>query len=395
MIAPDRNQIIKHQFLQEMIKTVYYSSFVKFGVLVVWFILDILSMGVVTMIKHNDIQYLNDNRSEHLEMFSILLASLIWIGITAVYKICKFLFIVVTSKMESKSDVSKSLIACSIKYRNPKLNYDIKSFKDMSKKLNKFRKNKIFMEGITTLAVCFAKISILLACCMKLEDYSVAIDDVNDVQFNNAKQYVIFFACHIVFYDIFFNDAISLCFIPNEFIVCTISIKKCIKAFLSIFAMSIVLAMPFVLITLKFSFMESHYFSNISNGTRKEQGLEVFPAIGWSLLHLFKVMFTDDYTVDYFSDSHNLFFTLYYTVTVFVLGIVIINLSIAQASEIYESIIENSKAEILQDRMYSIVLFNLFKLVECEEKVKEKAIEKAKQLKDTNLSNLTLSSGVV
>ena len=194
------------------------------------------------------------------------------------------------------------------------------------------------------------------------------------VQKDFTKHYTLFAATLVIFLEIVFHDGNDLCFVPNSIMITLLSMKEALATFAASLVTILMLAMPYFLITLKFTFKEKHYFTNIEQFERPEgNNTSTISAIGWSLLYLFKVMLTDDYQVDYFNDKHPEFFVIYHICIVFVLSLVIMNLIIAQTSQTYEEFVDNSKAEILKHRIFTIILFGMFSRLEETNNAKNRA----------------------
>ena len=329
----------------------------------IWFLLDILSISFLCMIEQNEITTLLKSEERDWIEIVFVIISVVWIGICASYKIGKFVAFIKLSYTSDQNDISGQLINCSKRCTNERIKQDNSVFNRFHKQLRRKKMDRLYSEACWTVAGTIARTCVI---CLSLTE------GMN----NNSKHYIIFVATLAVFFDIFFHDGNDLMIIPNSVMITLLSMKKALSSFVVSLVSILMFSMPYFLITLKFAFKEKHYFTNIPEYERPDGNeTETLPAIAWSISYIFKVMLTDDYQVNYFNDKHPEFFLIYHICIVFLLSLVIMNLIIAQTSQTYEDFVDNSKAEILKHRIFSIILFGMFTSAEDAAEIKHTVIK--------------------
>ena len=361
LVSPKSNEIIVHPIVNKLIKTVYFRNMSGLIGFLIWFMMDVLTISFLCVAERIEIMKLKEDEEDNLAQLVCVIISVIWIGICALYKLGKFIAFMKMSYKNDRNDVSGQLINCNKKCTNERLKQDNSEFIRFHKQLRAKKMGRLRKEAFWTVTGTLGRLCVITIC-------------LTGVQKDFTKHYTLFAATLVIFLEIVFHDGNDLCFVPNSIMITLLSMKEALATFAASLVTILMLAMPYFLITLKFTFKEKHYFTNIEQFERPEgNNTSTISAIGWSLLYLFKVMLTDDYQVDYFNDKHPEFFVIYHICIVFVLSLVIMNLIIAQTSQTYEEFVDNSKAEILKHRIFTIILFGMFSRLEETNNAKNRA----------------------
>ena len=329
-----------------LIKSVYFKNMKGLVAFVVWFVFDILSISYLCMEENTELKLLLEDKSKFVNLV-LVIVSLVWISICALYKIGKYIAIIKFSYTTSQNDVSGKLIECSKQCTNARLMKDNNKYILFYKELRCKRIDRLAVETFWIICGTIGRVSVF-----GLSFFDGISDD--------AKHYITFVATLVVFMDIILHDGNDICFVPNSVMITLLSVKEALSSFVKSLFTILMLSMPYYLITLKFTYKEKHYFTNIENKQMPDEEIQLLPAMGWSIFYLFKVMLTDDYQVEHFNMLHREFFLIYHICIVFMLSLVVMNLLIAQTSQTYEEFVDNSKAEILKHRIFTIILFGMY-----------------------------------
>ncbi|KAL5254186.1 hypothetical protein ACHWQZ_G013826 [Mnemiopsis leidyi] len=346
LVSPNCNDIIVHPVVNGLIKSVYFKNMKGLVAFVFWFIFDILSISYLCMEENTDIALLTEDDSKLVNLVFVIM-SLVWIAVCATYKLIKYIAIIKFSYTTNQNDVSGKLIECAKNCTNARLKKDNHKYILFYKELKCKRIDRLIAETFWIICGTIGRVSV----------FGLSfIEGISD----DSKHYVTFIATLVVFMDIVLHDGNDICFVPNSVMITLLSVKHALSSFVKSLFTILMLSMPYYLITLKFTYKEKHYFTNIEGKQRPDGQVEILPAMGWSILYLFKVMLTDDYQVEDFNEKHREFFLVYHIFIVFMLSLVVMNLLIAQTSQTYEDFVDNSKAEILKHRIFTIILFGMY-----------------------------------
>lgn len=351
LVSPKCNEIIVHPLVNKIIHSIYLKNPLYFGIFLVLVTLDILSTSFLCMAEEIEIFTMLRHKRSATEV-GLVVASITWMVLCTLYKMGKFLLVVKLSQENKQSDFENRLTS-SNESVNLLLNQDQTDFSHFHKQLKSAVYSRLLTEAFWMVIGTVARISFITLSVMQDADKS-------------PKQNIIFISTMALFFECFFHDAYDIFCIPNSVMISLLSMKKALGSFVVSIPAILLFVMPFLLIAAKFSLREGYYFANIQKYQTPPEGEEatVITAVGWSLFYLYKVMLTDGYPVTFFTESHPEFFLVYHIVTVFLLSLVVMNLIIAQTSQTYEEFADNSKAEILKHRIFTITLFGLYEHAE-------------------------------
>lgn len=358
LVSPKRKEIIVHPLTNRLVHSIYIKHPLYFSFFLIWVILDLGTCSYLCMAKKVGMASITGDETYSSPQLELVITSIVWIAISAAYRVGKF-FAVARFSLNSRNSAATQLNNCNKKCQNALLKQDHSEFVEFQKQLKCSMTSRVWIEAFWTAVGTLARVSLIII-------------SVVDGAEPKVKNYTLFIATVIIFLENSFHDANDIFCIPNSVLISLLSMKEALGSFVTLLPGIFMLALPYFLITLKFAFKEKHYFTNIERYERPEGGeAKGSEAVRWSMCYLYKVMLTDDYQVDYFNDNHPEFFAVFHVMIVFLLSLVVMNLIIAQTSQTYEEFIENSKAEILRHRIFTITLFGLYRRAENKLKAAE------------------------
>ena len=161
----------------------------------------------------------------------------------------------------------------------------------------------------------------------------------------NMRDYLLSAALVLIWWELY-RKLLWLTIMPDCLVVYGLVVLRCMFAIIEIMLVAFIIAIPFILILVKISFMQKMTVYVGDNNTNV--GQTILFVIG----HIFKLLTLDNYHDYDFEHGHSIFLSFFYPVAMSIFSLVVLNMCIAKLSIEYKFIIDNAQYEINRQRLY-------------------------------------------
>ncbi|XP_063682718.1 uncharacterized protein LOC134817506 [Bolinopsis microptera] len=161
----------------------------------------------------------------------------------------------------------------------------------------------------------------------------------------NTRDYLLSAALVLIWWELY-RKLLWLTIMPDCLVVYGLVVLRCMFAIIEIMLVAFIIAIPFILILVKISFMQNMTVYVGDNNTNV--GQTILFVIG----HIFKLLTLDNFHDYDFEREHSIFLSFFYPVAMSIFSLVVLNMCIAKLSIEYKFITDNAQYEINRQRLY-------------------------------------------